>query len=279
MIPVASVVTQKSLSEFLLLKLSLEQYHDVMWYLSTDEHATNALKNFSNIKCQTLVKTDDCNHGTNDPIKNRLFLELVMTKFDAMKAGISENGRCLFIDADIFFTNPIEDKVLSLLNDDRIDAILSPHMTNNLALETQVGHFNVGFFGMRNMDYLRLHEAMSWRHKEFGMYYEQQPLQFSGYNFLTVNLPINYNIGWWRFNEPQTRRRLDLLAINDNKLYFNNMPAICFHVHALKKLDYDNYGKFLIDKVSDLMKQCDNENYNVLVKYLEANIENDKKIQ
>lgn len=278
MIPVASVVTQKSLSEFLLLKMSLEQYHDVKWYLSTDENSAYALKEFSNVKCQALVKTDDCSHGTNDPVKNRLFLELVMTKFDAMKAGISENGRCLFIDADIFFTNPIEDRVLSLLNDEKVDAVLSPHMTNNLGLETQVGHFNVGFFGMRNTEYLKLHEAMSWRHKEFGMYYEQQPLQFSSYNFLTVNLPINYNIGWWRFNEPQTHRRLDYLTIKDNKIHFNGLPAVCFHVHALKKLDYDNYGKFLMDKVLGLMKQCNNKKYDALVNFVEANIEDSKKV-
>lgn len=276
MIPVASVVTQKSLSEFLLLKMSLEQYHDVKWYLSTDEYAAGTLKNLPNVKCQVLVKTDDCSHGTNDPIKNRLFLELVMTKFDAMKAGISENGRCLFIDADIFFTNPIEDRVLSLLNDERVDAVLSPHMTNNLGLETQVGHFNVGFFGMRNTEYLKLHEAMSWRHKEFGMYYEQQPLQFSSYSFLTVNLPINYNIGWWRFNEPQTRKRIDLLSTLNNKIHFSGLPAVCFHVHALKKLDYDNYGKFLVDKVVNLMKQSNNKKYDELLKFIESNAENSK---
>lgn len=278
MIPVASVVTKKSLTEFLLLKMSLEQYHDVNWYLSTDDYSLNELKNFKNVKCQSLVKTDDCSHGTNDPIKNRLFLELVMTKFDAMKAGISENGYCLFIDSDIFFTNPIDDRVLSLLKDEKIDAVLSPHMTNNLGLETQVGHFNVGFFGMRNIDYLKLHEAMSWRHKDLGMYYEQQPLQFSSYNFLTVNLPINYNIGWWRFNEKQTHRRLEFLTVKDDSLQFNGLPAVCFHVHALKKLDYDNYGKFLMDKVMSLMKQCRNEKYDMLVKFVEANIEDSKKI-
>lgn len=278
MIPVASVVTQKSLTEFLLLKLSLEQYHTIKWYLSTDHYAAESLKNYSNVNCQTLVKTDDCSHGTNDPVKNRLFLELVMTKFNAIKSAISENGNCLFIDSDIFFTNPIEDRVLDLLNDKRVDAVLSPHMTNNLQLETQVGHFNVGFFGMRNIEYLKLHEAMSWRHKEFGMYYEQQPLQFSSYNFLTVNLPINYNIGWWRFNEPHTHRRLDYLTIKDDKIHFNGLPAICFHVHALKKLDYENYGKFFMDKVLTLMKQCNNDKYDMLVKFIEANIENSNKI-
>lgn len=271
MISVASVVTKKSLSEFLLLKISLEQYHEVEWFLSTDEYSKKELSRYENINSQPLIKTDDCSHGTNDPIKNRLFLELVMTKFDALKAGIKKYGYCLFIDADIFFTNPIEDRVLDLIKSDKIDAVLSPHMTNNLSLEAQVGHFNVGFFSMRNIDYLRFHESMSWRHKEFGMYYEQQPLQFSSYEFLTVNLPINYNIGWWRFNEPHTHSRLELLKTDGRNLIFNNQPAVCFHVHALKTLDYENYGKFLVDKIKFLMAQCSNENYKILLEFLREN--------
>lgn len=157
------------------------------------------------------------------------------------------------------------------MQDQSIDAILSPHMTNNLGLETQVGHYNVGFFSMRNMNYLNLHEAMSWRHKELGMYYEQQPLQFSSYSFLTVNLPINYNIGWWRFNEKFTHKRLDLLTTDGSKLLFDEKPAICFHVHALKKLDYTNYGKFFIEKIVELMKTCKNDNYQKLIKFMKDN--------
>jgi hypothetical protein len=271
MISVASVVTKNSLSEFQLLKLSLEQYHEVEWFLSTDVYANEALDHYENINSQCLIKTDDCSHGSNDPIKNRLFLELVMTKFDALKAGIKKYGYCLFIDADIFFTNPIEDRVLELIKSEKIDAVLSPHMTNNLSLEAQVGHFNVGFFSMRNIDYLRFHESMSWRHKEFGMYYEQQPLQFSSYEFLTVNLPINYNIGWWRFNEPHTHKRLDMLTTDNDILLLYGKPAICFHVHALKKLDYENYGKFLVEKIKFLMAQCSNENYKILLEFLREN--------
>lgn len=273
MISVASVVTKKSLTEFQLLKMSLEQYHEVEWFLSTDERAALELTKFDNVNTQVLVKTDECSHGTDDPVKNRLFLELVMTKFDALKAGINKHGYCFFIDSDIFFTNPIEDRVLALIKNDQIDAILSPHMTNNLGLETQVGHFNVGFFSMRNIDYLRLHEAMSWKHKDYGMYYEQQPLQFSSYEFLTVNLPINYNIGWWRFNEPHTHSRMSMLRIQDNKITFGNRPAVCFHVHTLKKLDYSNYGDFLTEKIISLMKMSNNEKYVEIIKFIEDNRE------
>lgn len=271
MIPVASVVTTKSLNEFLLLKMSFEQYHEAEWFVSADDFAHNKIKDIPNVRSQCLIKTDDCSHGTNDPVKNRLFLELVMTKFDAMREAIKSHGWGLFIDSDIFFTGPIEQRILDLMKSRDVDAVLSPHMTNNLGLESQVGHFNVGFFSMRNLSYLEQHAEMSWHHKEFGMYYEQQPLQFCSYPFLTVNLPINYNIGWWRFNEAHTRSRMDMLGVQDEKIVFGGLPAVCFHVHTLKKLDYSNYGKFLVEKVVNLMRGCNNQKYKDLVEFIDAN--------
>lgn len=270
-IPVASVVTEKSLKEFFLLKMSFEQYHEAEWFLSTDSFAYDKVKDIPNVRSELLIKTDDCSHGTNDPIKNRLFLELVMTKFNSMRMAIKSHGWGLFIDSDIFFTGPIEQRVLDLMRNQSVDAVLSPHMTNNLSLETQVGHYNVGFFSMRNIQFLESHSQMSWRHKELGMYYEQQPLQFCSYPFLTVNLPINYNIGWWRFNEKHTHSRLDMLGVHDDKIIFGGLPAVCFHVHTLKKLDYSNYGKFLVDKVINLMIKCNNKNYRDLVEFINAN--------
>ena len=264
-IPACSVATTNSLGEFLFLKFSLEQYHDVQWYVSTDEFATDQLSKFDNVTTFNLIKTDDCSHGVDDPVKNRLFLELIMTKFDALEGAMNDFGYGLFLDSDIFFTNPLEDRFIELMQNPNIDAILSPHMTNNLGLEAQVGHFNVGFFVMRNKNYMNAHRAMSWQHKELGMYYEQQPLQFSSYNFLTVNSPIYYNIGWWRFNEEHNKQRLSLLNIKDDNLYFNQDPAICFHAHVLKDLDYQNFGNFLVNHIFGLMKNCNNVKYKVLL--------------
>ena len=106
---------------------------------------------------------------------------------------------------------------------------------------------------------------MSWQHKELGMYYEQQPLQFSSYNFLTVNSPIYYNIGWWRFNEDHNKQRLNFLNTKNDCVYFNQEPAICFHAHVLKDLDYQNFGNFLVSHIFDLMKSCNNEKYQALL--------------
>lgn len=273
-ISVCSVATKKSLSEFLLLKFSFEQYHQAEWFVATDEFAAQALEKYDNISVINKIKTDDCSHGVNDPVKNRLFLELIMTKFDALEASIEKNGYGLFLDSDIFFTNPLEERFLKFLNDPHVDAILSPHMTNNLGLETQVGHFNVGFFSVRNKNYLYQHRDLSWVSKQYGMYYEQQPLQFTSYEYMTINSPIYYNIGWWRFNEKHNQERLDHLKVEDDQLVFMNKPAICFHAHTVKSLDYNNQGKFLIDKVFGLMSMTNNKKYSEfleLYEYLKEN--------
>ena len=78
-------------------------------------------------------------------------------------------------------------------------------------------------------------------------------------NFVSVNLPINYNIGWWRFNRPTTEARLQLLNVVDDKVMFGNRPAINFHVHTLREIDYQNFGQFLVDKICELLQQTTNE--------------------
>ncbi len=275
-IPACSVATKKSLTEFELLKFSLEQYHNVEWFVATDDYTAKALSHYKNVNVINKIKTDDCSHGVNDPVKNRLFLELIMTKFDAMEAAIEKYGVGFFVDSDMFFVNPLEKRFLDLLWNKDVDAILSPHMTNNLGLETQVGHFNVGFFAVRNKNYLEQHRDMSWKSKELGMYYEQQPLQFTSYEYLTVNAPIYYNIGWWRFNEQHNASRLQWLREENGRVMLQNKPAICFHAHTMKSLDYNNSGLFLVQKVFDLMVKCINEHGNkdykdLLEKYNELN--------
>ena len=259
-----------------MLKFSFEQYHDAEWFVATDDFAAQQLDKFENVHVINKIKTDDCSHGVDDPVKNRLFLELIMTKFDALEAAINKNGYGLFLDSDIFFTNSLENRFLKLLSDPDIDAILSPHMTNNLGLETQVGHYNVGFFAVRNKDYLQQHREMSWRSKEFGMYYEQQPLQFTSYEYMTVNAPIYYNIGWWRFNEKHNVNRLQRLSVQDDQVTFMDRPAVCFHVHTMKSLDYNNQGKFLVDKVFKLMATTKNKKYGDLFAFVTGLLDESK---
>jgi hypothetical protein len=153
--------------------------------------------------------------------------------------------------------------VIELLENERIDAILCPHMTNNLGLEAQVGHYNTGMFSLRSKKMLEEHVALS-SNPNNGFYTDQQAIQFAAYEHVVLNLPINYNIGWWRFNEKHNSNRLDFLHVKDNKIKFGNLDAVCFHVHTLKNLDYTNYGKFLVDKILYLMSNSSNEAYNEL---------------
>ena len=80
-------------------------------------------------------------------------------------------------------------------------------------------------------------------------------------NFISLNLPINYNIGWWRFNRPNTQGRIELLKCVDDKIYFGNKPAVNFHVHTLREIGYQNFGQFLVDKIVSLMEETNNKRY------------------
>ena len=57
-ISVCSVATKKSLSEFLFLKLTFEQYHDAEWFIATDEYAAKHLAAYQNVTTINKIKTD-----------------------------------------------------------------------------------------------------------------------------------------------------------------------------------------------------------------------------
>ena len=72
-LPVCTVVTENCLSEFLLFKASLEQFHECDWFISSDEYVKNYLDNNSNLilnnerfHCHLLIESDDCDHVIND---------------------------------------------------------------------------------------------------------------------------------------------------------------------------------------------------------------------
>ena len=271
MIYACSVVTDSSLKEFMLLKKSFEMYHDAFWTISCDYIAANVLRSYENVRLLEIISTDEgCSHGTQDTEKTRKFTELAMTKFNAVAESIKNHGYGLFIDSDVFFTNQIEESVIRLIENPDIDAVLCPHMTNNLGLEAQVGHYNTGLFSLRSIDMLKKHVTLSSNPKN-GFYTDQQAIQFAAYEHTIVGLPIHYNIGWWRFNESFNKDRLNLLHIKADRLMFGSSPAVCFHVHTLKKLDYQNYGKFLTEKVVSLLKTCNNENYQSILKIIVSN--------
>ena len=260
-LPVASVVTNKTICEFDLLKLSLEQYHDCNWVISCDEAAYQKYKNVENIECLKLIESDDCDHNIASAEQKDNWMKVMMTKFDAVEHLILNFKHALFLDSDMIFVNPIEDKILEIFNNENIDACICQHMTNDWQNEAKHGLYNGGMFHVKSSDFIAEWKSLSKQYKKYGFYFEQQPLEFVQRNFNSFNLPINYNIGWWRFNRPSTQNRLNLLKVEDDKIFFGNKPAINFHVHTLREIGYQNFGQFLVDKICDLLGNTSNQEY------------------
>lgn len=264
----ASVVTKKAYKEFLLLSKSLNIFYDVKWYISTDEYVYEKEKN--NSTCLNIIESDEGTHGSNDPEKNRIHMNMMMTKFDACENALSENDYVLFLDSDMFFVDKFSDELYNLfLNKNGIDAILSPHHTENKTLESQVGYYNGGMFCIKNKKLLKSWKKLSIDYKKYGMYFEQQPLEYATKDFITCQFPIQYNIGWWRMNEPNTKARINTLGLHpeNHELYFLGKKAVNFHVHTLKKLDYENYGSFMLERILSCLKSSNNKNHKKIIDY------------
>tara|TARA_R100000664_G_C2756998_1_gene145034 strand:+ start:3322 stop:4134 length:813 start_codon:yes stop_codon:yes gene_type:complete len=268
-LPVASVVTDKTISEFKLLKISLEQYHECQWVISCDEPAYNVFSKMSNVKCLKLIESDDCDHNIASEKQKDTWMKVMMTKFDAVTELISNYGHGLFLDSDMIFVGPIEDSVLSAFANEDIDACICQHMTNNWPVEAKHGLYNGGMFHVRSQDFVNQWVKLSKDYKKHGFYFEQQPLEYVQRNFVSLNLPINYNIGWWRFNTARTQNRLKLLYTEEDVIYFGKRPAVNFHVHALRDIGYENFGQFLVDKMKELLEMSDSENHKQILKELE----------
>lgn len=272
MIHCASVVSKKSLKEFLLLDYSMTLFQDVDWHISCDNEVASYLSKIDSDKYKLIpvIKDDNGTHGVNDPAKNEVHMQLMMTKFDACRSALKEHEYVLFLDSDMIFTNKIDDNILGLFESKHIDAILSPHSTENKQLESQVGHFNGGMFCIRSKDFLEDWFSLSKSYKQFGMYYEQQPIEYASKSYTTVNFPIQYNIGWWRMNEAHTSKRVESILLDSphQDLVFLGKKAVNFHVHTLKELDYVNYGETMLSRLLLCMSQSKKVEYDLIVKKL-----------
>ena len=274
-IPVCTVVTENCYKEFLLFKTSIERFHDCEWYISCDEFVRDNIEQNEMMHAHHLIEDDNCDHVINDEQQNENFTKLILTKFDICTEGLKHHPFVLLIDNDMIFTNPIDEGILKLLSDKSVDACVCPHMTDGYGDEKITGYFNCGMAFISNQDFIDHWATLTSNHKRLGLYYEQKPLELVLKSFVTCNLPMNYNIGWWRFLTPQTEKRMNLFNIQDQKLYFGKLPAINFHTHTLKSLKYNNQGGFLTDFLFDSMEQCFNMDYRAISeKYTELKNEN-----
>ena len=118
-LPVSSVVTKKTITEFDLLKLSLEEFHECDWIISCDQEAYEKYSNVSNITCLKLIESDDCDHNIGSPEQQDRFMKIMLTKMDATSAQIERHGHALFLDSDMVFVGPLEKKILSALGQNK----------------------------------------------------------------------------------------------------------------------------------------------------------------
>ena len=264
----ASVVTKNCLKEFLLTKYSAALFHDCKWYVACDKYSEAHLKSVGGM---TLIPFDlDDNvsdHNSNDNKSREQFLKIILNKFTALEVALQENPYCLFLDSDMLFVNKFDLNILKALEDQTVDFVVSPHYSRDPMNEDKHGFYNVGMFALNKAS-----NMVDWKHltvncDKLGLYYEQKPFELILSSFKTLNLPINYNIGWWRFNNQRTQRRLEQLTLHDNEIRFGLERAVNFHFHVFKNPSGFNPGQFLVDKAFQLLKASDKEEYKQILEY------------
>ena len=271
----ASVVTKKSLAEFRLLDYSISQYHDTQWYLSVDPIVYDYFKESDKHFCiQNIESDENANHCGEDsnPESKKRFMHIMKTKAFACNKALEMGEKfVMFLDSDIFFVHSIEKRLLDLFKNSDIDAFLCPHSTFNHQNEANVGFFNAGMYCTSSRNFLNTWIDINEKALDFGLYGDQKPLELIYFNFLTMNIPINYDIGFWRMNERNNLHasRVNSLGVDNNKnILFCNLPAICFHAHTFKDLGYTNYGSFMVERVLHLMRVTDRKEHKNILDFM-----------
>jgi hypothetical protein len=270
----SSVVTKKSFEEFLLLDYSISQFHDVKWYLSTDPYSYERIKGMGNkYNCLLNIESDKKvnHHGEATSESQKIaFMDVVKTKLFASRYGL-ESGEefVLFMDTDIIFVNPIEAKVLKLFKNKDIDGFVCPHSTDNHSNEAKVGFFNSGMYATSSFEFLDAWIALNERSLELNLFCDQKPLEIIYRDFLTVNLPMNYNVGFWKMNEQHNSWRCQHLGLNESREFvFLGKNVIFLHAHTFKKLHYVNYGSFLIEKMLLCLDNSNRSEYENILDFM-----------
>lgn len=267
---IASVVTKNCLKEFLLTKFSCEQFNDCKWYICCDEYSYNFLCKYKNIELFSFNIDDNfSNHNSNNNLERNTFLNIILNKFKAIEECLKKEKSVLFLDSDMLFTSKIDKNLFNLLENNYVDFITSPHYTSNSMIEDQYGYYNVGMFALNNVENITNWKNLTKEHEKLNLYYEQKPFELIMKNFVSISLPINYNIGWWRFNQEKTKDRLKQINLIEDEICFGKLKAINFHFHVFKEPNGYNPGKFLVDLVFDLLKQSNNSKYREIIQYHE----------
>jgi hypothetical protein len=231
---ISAVVTQSCLKDFLLMKKTFDLYHTNHIYdLACDAYSFDYLnKNFNNLKCCKYNDLEDGSHTEHNNILLNNFKNIIKIKFEhTLKILQSSNDIVLWCDTDHIFVNSIDEFVYQDTN----DALITPHYSNNFANENEVGFFNCGFVFIKNVEFLIEWKRLYDQHEKLNIYFEQKALELACKKFKTTNLPINYNVGWWKFMNEKFEGNFSYLKLeNDNITLYGN-KLINFHFHFFKE--------------------------------------------
>lgn len=216
-------VTESHFKEFLLLKYSAELFHDCLWYLSCDEYSYKTLPKDVNISSENIDMNNGKVFGNKEEIFN--FYKVIDGKFAAAKRAIANHGQVLMVDSDIIFCGEFEGASPD------VDAAICPHHQWNPEMDKAWGMYNVGFVYIRNIKFLEAweQETKSGKHE-----FEQVPMEVVVHNsdFRCQTLPINHNMGWWRFNSDIKKYRINSFSIFGDNILFDGHFVSSFHFHS-----------------------------------------------
>jgi len=271
MINLCSVVTKNCLNEFLLTKFSCEKFNECKWYISCDQVSAETLSNFANVEIFVFKVNDEISdHNSSIPSRRAQFLNIILNKFKTLERCLEKERHAIFLDSDMLFVGSIDLKSVNLLNDKEIDFIVSPHYSRDPMNEDKHGFYNVGMFGLHDPENLKQWKYLTENCDKLGLYYEQKPFELILSNFKSLNLPINNNIGWWRFNNARTSNRINQLKLENEKIMFGQLPATNFHFHVFKAPNGYNPGSFLVERVFGLLSESDLPEYKEILEYYET---------
>jgi len=263
-----TTVTKSYYKEFLLLKYSAEQYHRCRWVVSCDKEIYDKIRYDANVDAILNIHVErEGDHVTGTDEEAKSFNDTTFTKFESCRFSIEKYGYALFLDSDTFFVNPLEERFFGTVENDDIQLMASPHYSDNAVSTTDTGFYNSGMFVIKCEEILDRWQVLSFFQKDLNLYFEQKPLEFIVREHFVVDLPLNYNLGWWRFNSAMVHDRLKYLKLRENKIYIGDYPVVNFHVHMLKELRYGNMGDFLKIKILNLLEKSKNSKYTDLFEY------------
>ena len=236
-----TAVTKSCLKDFLLMKKTFEMYHPESFItVVCDKFCYDYLyDNFKNVVPILDDSINDGNHVVDNSQQKQSFKNIISKKFDlAISNNPSPSNPVLWCDVDHIFINRIDDKILT--GAESYDAALTPHFSDGFADERTVGYYNCGFAIIFNDLSLHSWKTLYEKHEDFNLYYEQKPLEVISRYFNILNLPINYNFGWWKCISNFMGGNMKWINLSkSNDICWQDKGIVSWHFHYFKN---DNHG-------------------------------------